>query len=81
MNKVQKRKNKSTSFDLTDEYELELLKFAEGRENGRFSKYIKRLIAQDRDGIRNNTPPPQAQMNQIQPDKNREKAKAMSKFI
>ncbi|KAA0944046.1 hypothetical protein FQ087_18140 [Sporosarcina sp. ANT_H38] len=45
------RKTKSISFDLTDEYEKGLLEFAESKEDkGKFSRYIKRLIAQDRDG-------------------------------
>lgn len=45
------RKTKSISFDLTDDYEVKLLKYAESKEDkGKFSRYIKRLIAQDRDG-------------------------------
>lgn len=44
------RKNKSTSFNLNDAYELELLKHAEQQENGNFSRYVKRLIVKDRDG-------------------------------
>lgn len=41
------RKNKTTSFDLTDEYESRLLAHAEKSANGRYSRYIKRLIAND----------------------------------
>lgn len=42
------RKNKSISFDLTDEFEKSLLEHAEKEDNGRFSRYIKRLIADDK---------------------------------
>lgn len=42
------RRNKSTSFDLSDEYEKELLKYAELKKHGKFSKYVKRLISEDR---------------------------------
>ena len=44
------RKNKSISFDLTDEFEKQLLLYAEKAEKGKFSKYIKRLIANDMEG-------------------------------
>lgn len=42
------RKNKSISFDLTDAYEKDLLDYAERTDRGKFSRYIKRLIAEDR---------------------------------
>ncbi|KQL37102.1 hypothetical protein [Psychrobacillus sp. FJAT-21963] len=38
------------SFNLLDEYEIGLLKHATKIENGKFSKYIKRLIERDREG-------------------------------
>jgi hypothetical protein len=44
-------KTKSVSFDLTDELEEELLKYAEKEYKGRkrnFSRYIKRLIQADK---------------------------------
>lgn len=44
------RKTKSISFDLTDEYEKRLLEHVEKVEKGRFSRYIKRLIANDMEG-------------------------------
>lgn len=43
------RKIKSTSFNTKDEFEQELLLYAEQKENGNFSRYIKRLIIKDRD--------------------------------
>lgn len=43
------RKIKSTSFNTKDEFEKELLLYAEQKENGNFSRYIKRLIVKDRD--------------------------------
>lgn len=43
------RKIKSTSFNVNDEFEKELLLYAEQKENGNFSRYIKRLIVKDRD--------------------------------
>lgn len=46
------RKTKSISFDLTDEYEITLLEHAESVEKGKFSRYIKRLIANDMDNRR-----------------------------
>lgn len=70
------RKNKSTSFDLTDEYELELLKYAEEKENGKFSRYIKRLIAQDRDSLSQQMPPTLPK-----PERKEEISKAMSGFL
>lgn len=45
------RKNKSVSFDLDDEYEVEALEHAEKSYNGKkrnFSKYVIRLIAEDK---------------------------------
>lgn len=47
------RTNKSVSFDLDDEFEVELLKHSEKVFNGKkrnFSKYVKRLIAEDMKG-------------------------------
>ena len=43
------RKCKTVSFDNTEEYELELLAYAEAQDKC-FSKYVKRLIAADRSG-------------------------------
>lgn len=43
------RKIKSTSFNVNDEFEKELLLYVEQKENGNFSRYIKRLIVKDRD--------------------------------
>jgi hypothetical protein len=45
------RKNKSVSFDLDDEYEVEALEHAENGPNGKkrnFSKYVIRLISEDK---------------------------------
>lgn len=44
------RQVKSISFDLSDEFERGLLNHAE--KNGKFSRYIKRLIQRDKDGIK-----------------------------
>lgn len=44
------RKNKSISFDLTDGFEKKLLEYVEMDDKGKFSKYIKRLIANDMQG-------------------------------
>ncbi|GAA0491441.1 hypothetical protein GCM10008986_16950 [Salinibacillus aidingensis] len=41
------RKCKTASFDLEDKYETDLLEFAE--DQGKFSKYVKRLIAADKE--------------------------------
>lgn len=38
------------SFNLFDEYEKGLWDFANQKEHGRFSQYIKRLIEKDRSG-------------------------------
>jgi hypothetical protein len=49
--KNQERFIKSISFDLTDEFEAELLKYAEKEYNGKkrnFSRYVKRLIQADK---------------------------------
>jgi len=46
---VSGRKCKTVSFDQTEEYERELLAYAEAQDKY-FSKYIKRLIAADRSG-------------------------------
>lgn len=42
-----RRKTKSISFDLTDNFENELLIYVEDKDRGKFSRYIKRLIADD----------------------------------
>lgn len=42
------RKCKTVSFDLNDGFERGLLQHAE--QNGKFSKYVKRLIQKDREG-------------------------------
>lgn len=56
------RKNKSTSFNLDDMYEKELLEHAEKQENGNFSRYVKRLIVRDRENggrsVLAHSPPP-----------------------
>jgi len=52
--KKESRTNKSVSFDLRDEFEVELLKHAGKEFNGKkqnFSKYVKRLIEDDMNGI------------------------------
>lgn len=43
------RKCKTVSFDKTEEFERELLAYAESQDKY-FSKYVKRLIAADRSG-------------------------------
>lgn len=43
------RKCKTTSFDLSDAYEAELLRHAE--DQGNYSRYVKRLIARDKEGV------------------------------
>lgn len=50
------RKCKTVSFDLTDTFEAGLLAHAEA--NGKFSKYIKRLIQQDKNGVAAKNPAP-----------------------
>jgi hypothetical protein len=40
------RKCKTTSYDTDDLFEAELLEFAE--KQGKYSKYVKRLIAEDK---------------------------------
>lgn len=50
------RKCKTVSFDLEDAFELELLEHAES--NGKFSKYIKRLIDKDKNGANITAPDP-----------------------
>lgn len=47
---MKNRKNKSVSFRLVDEYEKSLLAWAESKERGDYSKYIKRLISRDMEG-------------------------------
>ncbi|MEK3935898.1 hypothetical protein MKY41_11275 [Sporosarcina sp. FSL W7-1349] len=47
---MKRRQPKSISFNLMDEYEKKLLDHAEKGENGNFSRYIKRLIANDMEG-------------------------------
>lgn len=44
------RKTKSISFDLSDEYEKELLEYAE-KQSKYFSRYMKRLIDRDKNKI------------------------------
>ncbi len=46
------RKNKSTSFKTDDSYEAKLLTWAEADERGDYSKYIKRLISRDMEGLK-----------------------------
>lgn len=45
-----KRIIKPVSFNVNDEYERRLFEYATDKERGMFSRYIKRLIALDRDG-------------------------------
>lgn len=45
------RKCKTISFNLNDRFEVGLLQHAEDVRNGDFSKYIKRLIARDMEGV------------------------------
>lgn len=40
------RANKSTSFDLTSQYEVDLLNFAEEPKHGNYSVFVKQLIAE-----------------------------------
>ncbi|MEK4132033.1 hypothetical protein NYE67_20675 [Solibacillus sp. FSL W8-0474] len=49
MTNTDARKCKTVSFDKEDVFEADLLAFAESK--GKFSKYIKRLIQKDREGI------------------------------
>ena len=44
------RKTKSISFNLVETHEKELLAYVEDKQRGNFSRYIKRLIAQDMAG-------------------------------
>ena len=81
------RRNKSVSFDLDDEFEDELLKFAEKDYNGRkrnFSKYVKRLIADDKKGGKPNGYPTQYVQDPVKDDKDfytMEVKDAMSSFF
>ena len=53
MSKTKDRKLKPVSFSLKDEFEVDLLNHAEKEYNGKkrdFSKYVKRLIADDMRG-------------------------------
>lgn len=43
------RKCKTASFDLTDAHEAKLLRHAEAQ--GKFSRYVKRLIERDMSGV------------------------------
>lgn len=52
------RKTKSISFDLTDAHEKGLLEYVESKERGKFSRYIKRLIAEDKKGVVQSNPAP-----------------------
>lgn len=40
------RANKSTSFDLTSQYDVDLLNFAEEKKHGNYSVFVKQLIAE-----------------------------------
>lgn len=51
---MKKRKVLQASFRLADKFEAGLLEYAESQ--GDVSKYIKRLIYVDKEGLRNNTP-------------------------
>jgi len=39
------RQSKSSSYNLTDAYEVELLNYAEDPEHGNYSEFVKRAIA------------------------------------
>lgn len=75
-----KRKNKSTSFSLNDDYDLKLLKHAEQKENGNFSRYIKRLIMRDMEGGNFNNNVIQIPLIK-ETDATQEDIKAMSNFL
>lgn len=80
------RKNKSTSFNLHDQFEVELLQYAEKQENGSFSRYVKRLITKDRDGTlmaRADTPSNVAPINSqtVEHETSKEDINAMSNFL
>lgn len=49
------RKIKTASFNLTNEYEKKLLAYAESKQHGDYSQYVKRLIGRDMEG--RNRPP------------------------
>lgn len=44
------RKIKTASFSLTNAYEVKLLAYAELKEHGDYSRYVKRLIGRDMEG-------------------------------
>lgn len=50
MSTEKQRINKSVSFSSVDKYEMELLDYA--MNQGNFSKYIKRLIMLDKEGVK-----------------------------
>lgn len=72
------RKCKTVSFDLEDKYEEDLLRHVESQ--GKFSRYVKRLIANDRDGksLVNNIPSISNEDNSEKDDYTKD---AMSKFL
>lgn len=45
------RKIKPVSFSLVSEYDARLLEYAESKERGNFSQYVKRLIDADMQGV------------------------------
>lgn len=50
------RKNKSCSFDLTDPYQVELLKYVEEKRHGNYSVFVKQLIAEKMESERRGMP-------------------------
>lgn len=76
------RKCKSISFDLTDAFEVELLAFAESVEHGKFSRFMKRLIADAKRGIATN-PHQQAPVTMVMPQESfdDEESRDMDAFL
>lgn len=73
------RKNKSVSFSLSDQFEQELLTYAEDKSKGMFSRYVKRLIVKDRDGHNIVSTP---HVNSTSPiNKTQEEKEIMSSFL
>lgn len=62
------RKCKTVSFDKEDPFEGDLLAFAESK--GKFSKYVKRLIQKDKEGIPATFIQPPEEMIEYEPDVN-----------
>ncbi len=71
------RKIKPVSFNKVSEYDAKLLKYAEAKERGNFSQYIKRLI----DADMNRNPMPASTQVHVEPKREDEDAEAMSGFL